>query len=169
MQQARLNYARRQQYRRLSRAATAAIASAVTVVLALAVANAGAVPVAGAMLALVLGLSLYARHRLSLAERSRVGARSADEVRRALAPLRADGWRVRHSLPWRGRGDIDSLAIAADRRRVRGGDENEEVRRSPYRSGARAGGMAVTPASALVSAWRGAGRVSGSLARRREG
>ena len=41
-----------------------------------------------------------------------VGARSEDEVRRVLAPLQADGWRLRHSLPWRGRGDIDSLAIA---------------------------------------------------------
>jgi len=41
-----------------------------------------------------------------------VGARSEDEVRRALAPLEAEGWRLRHSLPWRGRGDIDSLAIA---------------------------------------------------------
>lgn len=30
----------------------------------------------------------------------------------ALAPLKADGWRLRHSLPWRGRGDIDSVAIA---------------------------------------------------------
>jgi len=31
---------------------------------------------------------------------------------RVLAPLQAEGWRLRHSLPWRGRGDIDSLAIA---------------------------------------------------------
>ena len=66
----------------------------------------------GVLLVLALGFGLYARHWLSLAERSRVGARSEDEVRRALAPLRADGWRLRHSLPWRGRGDIDSLAIA---------------------------------------------------------
>ena len=48
----------------------------------------------------------------SLAGRSGVGARSEDEVRRALAPLQADGWRLRHSLRWQGRGDIDSLAIA---------------------------------------------------------
>jgi Nuclease-related domain len=33
-------------------------------------------------------------------------------VQRALAPLQAEGWRLRHSLPWQGRGDIDSLAIA---------------------------------------------------------
>ena len=107
-----MNYARRQQYRRLSRAGTAAMASFGTVLLALGAASAGAVSASGVLLVLALGFGLYARHWLSLAERSRVGARSEDEVRRALAPLRADGWRLRHSLPWRGRGDIDSLAIA---------------------------------------------------------
>lgn len=59
-----------------------------------------------------LGLGLYARHWLALAGRSRVGARAEDEVRRALAALEAQGWTVRHSLPWRGRGDVDSIAIA---------------------------------------------------------
>jgi Nuclease-related domain len=107
-----LNYARRQQYRRLSRAAMAAMARSASALLALAVAGAGPVSAAGAILVLALGLGLYARHWLSLAERSRVGARSEDDVRRALAPLLAEGWRLRHSLPWRGRGDIDSLAIA---------------------------------------------------------
>ena len=107
-----MNYARRQQYRRLSKAAMAAMASGASVLLALAVAGAGAVSAAGAILVLALGFGIYARHWLSLAERSRVGARSEDDVRRALAPLLADGWRLRHSLPWRGRGDIDSLAIA---------------------------------------------------------
>jgi hypothetical protein len=107
-----LNYARRQQYRRLSRAAIAATASGACVLLALAVAGAGAVSAAGAILVLALGLGFYARHWLSLAARSRVGARSEDNVRRALAPLQSEGWRLRHSLPWRGRGDIDSLAIA---------------------------------------------------------
>ncbi len=33
-------------------------------------------------------------------------------MKRALAPLEAEGWRLRHSLRWRGGGDIDSLAIA---------------------------------------------------------
>ena len=33
-------------------------------------------------------------------------------TRRALAPLRADGWRLGHSLPWQGPGDIDSVAIS---------------------------------------------------------
>jgi hypothetical protein len=49
---------------------------------------------------------------LSLACRSRVGARSEDAVQRA---LQAEGWRLRHSLPWQGRGDIDSVAIAPTR------------------------------------------------------
>jgi hypothetical protein len=48
---------------------------------------------------------------LSLARSSRVGALSEDDVQRALATLQADGWRLRHSLPWQGR-DIDSVAIA---------------------------------------------------------
>jgi hypothetical protein len=107
-----LSYARRQQYRRLSRAAAAAVASATPMMLALAVASAGAVSAAGVLLVLALALGLHARHWLSLAERSRVGARSEDEVRRALVPLQTEGWRLRHSLPWRGHGDIDSLAIA---------------------------------------------------------
>jgi hypothetical protein len=41
-----------------------------------------------------------------------VGARSEDEVQRALYPVRGHGWRVRHSLPWGGCGDIDSVAVA---------------------------------------------------------
>jgi hypothetical protein len=108
----RINYARRQQHRRLSTAAIAAIASGATVLLAVFVARAGALSVAGALVMFALGLALYPRHWLSLAERSGVGARSEDEVRRTLEPLRAEGWRLRHSLPWQGRGDIDSLAIA---------------------------------------------------------
>jgi len=100
-----LNYARRQQYRRLLRAGRAAVGSAAAVLLALVVATlalvvgaAGAVPLAGVLLLTAFGLGLYARHWLSLAGRSRVGARSEDDVQRALTPLRAEGWRLRHSL-----------------------------------------------------------------------
>jgi Nuclease-related domain len=88
------------------------MASGASVLVALAVADAGAVSAAGAILVLALGLGFYAHHWPSLAARSRVGACSEDEVRRALARLQAEGWRLRHSLRWRGRGDIDSLAIA---------------------------------------------------------
>jgi hypothetical protein len=75
-------------------------------------ASMGATSIAGLLLLLAIGLGLHARHLLVLASRSRVGARSEDEVQQALARLEADGWRVRHSLRWRGGGDIDSLAIA---------------------------------------------------------
>jgi Nuclease-related domain len=107
-----LNYARRQQYRRLLRAGRAAVGSAAAVLLALVVGGARAWPLAGLLLLIAFGLGLYARHWLALAGRSRVGALSEDEVQRALAPLQADGWRLRHSLRWRGQGDIDSVAIA---------------------------------------------------------
>jgi hypothetical protein len=107
-----LSYARRQQYRRLSRAAATAMASVGAVLLALGVAGAGAASAAGVLLLLALGFGLYARHWLSLAGRSGVGARSEDEVRSALASLEVEGWRLRHSLRWQGRGDIDSLAFA---------------------------------------------------------
>jgi Nuclease-related domain len=107
-----LNYARRQQYRRLSRAGNAAVGATTAAVLGLVSAGAGAVLLAAVLLLAAVGLGLYARHWLALAGRSRVGARSEDEVQRALAPLRAEGWRLRHSLAWGGRGDIDSVAIA---------------------------------------------------------
>ena len=80
--------------------------------LGLAVAIAGAAALGGLLLLMAVGLAFYARHWLSLAGRSRVGARSEDEVQRALAPLQAEGWRLRHSLTWQGSGDIDSVAIA---------------------------------------------------------
>ena len=106
-----MNYARRQQYRRLSHAGKTALGSAVAALLGLVIASAGAAALAGLLLLTAVGLGLYARW-LSLARRSRVGARSEDEVHRALAPLQEEGWRLQHSLPWQGRGDIDSVAIA---------------------------------------------------------
>ena len=107
-----MNYPRRQQFRRLSHAAEAATASAAAALLGFLTAGAGAPTAAAVLLLSAAGLALYARHWLSLAMRSRVGARSEDEVRRRLTELEGEGWRLRHSLPWRGRGDIDSLAIA---------------------------------------------------------
>jgi hypothetical protein len=107
-----VNYARRQQYRRLSHAGKAALGSVVAGLLGLALAIAGAPALGGLLLLTTVGVGFYARHWLSLARRSRVGARSEDEVQRALAHLQAEGWRLRHSLPWRGQGDIDSVAIA---------------------------------------------------------
>jgi hypothetical protein len=74
--------------------------------------GAGAPAVAGVMWLIALALVIDARRWVRLARRSRVGARSEDEVRRALASLEAAGWRLHHSLPYGGRGDIDSVAIA---------------------------------------------------------
>jgi Nuclease-related domain len=108
----RPSFPRRQQYRRVRRAATGGVAGLAAGVVAVLAAGAGHVVGAGALLLIMVGLLIYARHWLRLAGRSRVGARSEDEVRRVLAPLRAEGWRLRHSLPYQRRGDIDSVAIA---------------------------------------------------------
>ena len=107
-----MNYPRRQEYRRLSRAAATAAAAGVLALMGLSAAGAGNAFVAAVLLVLACCLGMYARHWFSLARRSEVGARSEDEVRRELAPLEAEGWRFRHSLRWRGGGDIDSVAFA---------------------------------------------------------
>ena len=80
--------------------------------MAIVLAGSGALWIGSFAFLVALGLGFYSRHWFSLARRSRVGARSEDAVQRALAPLQAEGWRLRHSLPWQGRGDIDSVAIA---------------------------------------------------------
>jgi hypothetical protein len=107
-----VNFARRQQYRRLVRAAIASAGSTAAAMLGLLAAGAGAATLGGLLLFGSVALGMYARRWLVLAGRSRVGALSEDEVQRALARLEGEGWRLRHSLPWRGRGDIDSAAIA---------------------------------------------------------
>jgi hypothetical protein len=107
-----MNYARRQQYRRLSHAPRLGLAGAAAALLGLLMVSVGAALPGGLLLAVAVVLGLHARHWLSLAGRSRVGARSEDEVRRALALLQKEGWRLRHSIRWQGRGDIDSVAIA---------------------------------------------------------
>jgi hypothetical protein len=108
----RLSYPRRQQYQRLSRAGGAMLASIATGVSSLMAASIGALLFAGLLFLAAITLAFYARHWLALAGRSRIGARSEEEVRSVLAPLRSEGWRLRHSLSWLGRGDIDSVAIA---------------------------------------------------------
>jgi len=72
----------------------------------------GATALAGLMALVMAALALDARRWVRLAARSRVGARSEEAVRRALGGLEREGWRLRHSLLWGGRGDIDSVAIA---------------------------------------------------------
>jgi hypothetical protein len=73
---------------------------------------AGFAALAGVLLLAAAALGLYARHWVRLAARSRVGARSEDQVRRALGALEVEGWRLRHSIAWPGGGDIDHVAIA---------------------------------------------------------
>jgi hypothetical protein len=108
----RLSYPRRQQRRRLRSAAASGVAGLAAGAFAAIAADVGAITVAGMLVLVMVGLLFRAHHLMRLAGRSRVGARSEDEVRRALAALEAEGWRLRHSLPYRGRGDIDSVAIA---------------------------------------------------------
>ena len=110
--ESRMSYPRRQGFRRLSRAGTAVVGSAIAGLLALGATSMGALSLAGVLFVVAMAFVFSARRWLLLAERSRVGARSEGDVRHALAPLRDEGWRVRYSLQWRGRGDIDLVAIA---------------------------------------------------------
>ncbi|HLN11320.1 MAG TPA: nuclease-related domain-containing protein [Xanthobacteraceae bacterium] len=108
----RSSFPRRQQRRRLRRTAASSAAAIAAGVLAMISHGAGAPAVAGALVLVTIGLVIDTRRWLRLAGRSCVGARSEDAVRGALAALDAEGWRLCHSLPYRGRGDIDSVAIA---------------------------------------------------------
>jgi hypothetical protein len=107
-----LSYPRQQQYQRLARAGLASTASLAAVLVAVPAAAGGEPTIAAALLLTAVGFSLRSRHWARLAARASVGARSEDQVHRALARLEAEGWRVRNSLPWRGQGDIDSIAIS---------------------------------------------------------
>ena len=165
----RVNYARRQQCRRLSHAGKAGLGSLIAALFGLVVASARAAALAGLPLLTAVGLGLYARHWLSLAARSRVGARSEDAVQHALAPLQAEGWRLRHSLPWRGRGDIDSVAIApggiaiAIEAKTRSSDQRHPARgasRWPGRHGAGEDGHAAARLESCVLSVRVASSAS---------
>ena len=104
-----VNFARRQQRRRIKTAASRAAGAAVALdgaVLAVAADEAKL----GLALALLSGvLALASRRALRLAARSRVGAESEGQVRRALKPLTREGWRVQHAVDWPGRGDLDHV------------------------------------------------------------
>lgn len=107
-----MNYPRRQQYRGLCRAITTGAGGLLAAGVALLAAAQRAVWIALILLLPAMALGVRARHWTRLARRGRVGARSEEQVQRALAPLATEGWRLRHSLRWQGRGDIDCLAIA---------------------------------------------------------
>jgi Nuclease-related domain len=104
-----VNYARRQQRHRLMTAASRAAGATVALVAAMLAAAAGQA-VLGLLLALLSGvLVLMSRRTLRLARRSRVGAESEAQVRRALKPLTREGWQVWHAVDWPGRGDLDHV------------------------------------------------------------
>jgi hypothetical protein len=107
-----VGYPRRQQYRRFCRAITDGALGVGAIILAWVAAVAGLTAVAVSLVTVALVLSLRSRRWLGLARRSRIGARSEDRVRGTLAALEREGWRIRHSLRWRGGGDIDHVATA---------------------------------------------------------
>jgi len=90
-------------------AASRAVEATVALVAAVLAAAAGQA-VLGVLLALLSGaLVLMSRRALRLARRSRVGAESETQVRRALEPLTREGWHVGHAVDWPGRGDLDHV------------------------------------------------------------
>ncbi len=105
-------YPRRQQAYRLKRAAAAGAGGVVIGAVGLGAGVAGLTALALVLLLTASALALRARHWVALAGRSRVGARSEDQVRRALATLEPEGWQLRHSIAWQRGGDIDHVAIA---------------------------------------------------------
>jgi hypothetical protein len=82
-----VNYARRQQYRRLSHAGKTALGSAVGALLGLVVARAGAAPLGGLLFLTAAGQGLYARRWLSLAMAAASACRSP-HWRRVVSPSR---------------------------------------------------------------------------------
>ena len=105
-------YPRRQQLRRLRRAASRGTLAAVALVAAVLTAAVGE-PAWSLVLVVMAGvLALASRHALRMAARSRVGARSETLVRRELEQLARDGWQVRHAVDWPGRGDLDHVVRA---------------------------------------------------------
>ena len=107
-----VSYPRRLQLRRLGGAASRGAGAVIALGAAASVAAAGQAGPAF-VLALLSGvLAMASRRALRLAGRSRVGAESEAQVRRALARLADDGWRVRHAVNWPGRGDLDHVVRA---------------------------------------------------------
>jgi Holliday junction resolvase-like predicted endonuclease len=105
-------YPRRQQAYRLKRAAGAGAGASAITAAGLTAGLAGLTAAAVVLLLTAGAVGLYARHWARLAGRSRVGARSEDQVRHALATLQREGWRLHHSIAWHRGGDIDHVAIA---------------------------------------------------------
>ena len=107
-----VSYVRRQKWHRLRTAASRAAGAAVALAAAVLAVAADEAEL-GLALALLSGvLALASRSALRLAARSRVGAESEGQVRRALKPLTREGWRVAHAVDWPGRGDLDHVLLS---------------------------------------------------------
>ena len=107
-----VSYPRRQQLRRLRHAGARALEAAFALGVAVMFAWTGDAALAFAALLVAAVLSLDGAHALRLAARSRVGAESEAEVRRALEPLTREGWHVEHAVDWPGGGDLDHVVRA---------------------------------------------------------
>lgn len=107
-----VSYPRRQQLRRLARAGALGAGALLAALLGLLALNLGALALAAVLLLTAASFAVASRHWLGLAARAGVGVRSEANVQSTLATLEREGWRLRHSLNWQGRGDIDSVAIA---------------------------------------------------------
>jgi hypothetical protein len=104
-----VSYPRRQQLRRLMHAFRLAAGAMIASIGAVLVASAGHAGIAFSLAAAALVLGLLSRRALQLAGRSRVGAESEAQIRRALEPLVREGWWVAHAVEWPGRGDLDHV------------------------------------------------------------
>ena len=104
-----VSYARRQQLRQLKRAALHAVGASMTLTGAAVVAYAGNGTLALMLVLLTCVPVLASRRSWQLAARSRVGTVSEAQVRRALRPLRSEGWQVQHASDWPSTGDLDHI------------------------------------------------------------
>ena len=107
-----VSYPTRQRNQRLGRALNHAWLAIALLLLAAAAARAGFTLIALLFLLSAVVAGVRSHHWLRLARRSSIGARSEQEVRAQLQALEREGWRIQHSLAWRGGGDVDHLAIA---------------------------------------------------------
>src|SRR3954462_6943103 len=107
-----VSHPRRQQVRRLRRAGRRVGEGAVGLGAAVALAAIGLAGPAPVAALVVVGLLLAGRRAWRLAARSAIGARSEAEVRRALAGLARQGWRVVHGVEWPAGGDLDHVVQA---------------------------------------------------------
>ena len=123
-------------------------------------ADAGALALA--IIAGIVGAGLLGDGVLALrrAGRSRVGAVSEARVRRALDPLRAEGWRVAHGVRWRVGGDIDHVVCSPNG--LGFAIETKTRRYSRAQLAAHGGDRALAgPSPTAVPARRAAGAVRG--------